>query len=115
MEDFIQEMDTAGVDLAVAPYRAAWGDPVNNRPPTDNGELVELMDAYPDRILGVPGISPVYHSPDEIEAQINKYVINGPLRGVAVEPAIDKSRTGCSMTSGPWSFTTSAPGTASRC
>ena len=90
MDDFIQEMDTAGVDLAVAPYRAAWGDPCNHRAPTDNGELVELMEKYPGRILGVPGISPIYHTPDEIEAQINKYVVNGPCRGVAVEPAIDK-------------------------
>lgn len=89
MEDFITEMDQAGVDLAVAPYRAAWGDPVNNRGPVNNDDLLDLLAEYPDRFIGVAGLSPIYHDIDQIKAQMDKYCVNGPLKGIALEPIID--------------------------
>lgn len=90
MDDFIAEMDEAGVDLAVAPYRAAWGDPVNNRPKTNNDDLLDLLKEYPNRFIGVAGMSPVYDTIDEIKAQMDKYCVNGPLKGIALEPLIDR-------------------------
>lgn len=90
MDDFIEEMDAAGVDLAVAPYRAAWGDPVNNRGKINNDDLLDLLNEYPNRFIGVAGVSPIYDTFDEIKAQIDKYCVNGPLRGIALEPIIDR-------------------------
>ena len=90
MEDFMTEKDEAGIDVCIAPYRSAWGDPCNNRPATDNGELVELVNSYPGTFIGVPGFSPVYHEFSDFKAQVEKYVVNGPLRGMAMEPIIDK-------------------------
>ena len=89
MDDFIQEMDIAGVDMAVAPYRAAWGDPCNKRARTDNQDLVELMETYPGRFIGVAAVSPVYYTEKENLEIIDKFCVNGPLRGVAIEPIID--------------------------
>lgn len=90
MDDFIAEMDEAGVDLAVAPYRAAWGDPVNNRPPINNDDLLDLIEEYPDRFIGVAGVSPIYDSFEGIKAQIEKYCVSGKLKGIALEPIIDR-------------------------
>lgn len=87
---FIREMDLSGIDLAVAPYRAAWGDPVNNRAKTDNQDLVDLMEEYPDRFLGVACLSPVYNSVEENLAEIDKFCVKGPLPGVMMEPYIDR-------------------------
>ena len=90
MADFIEEMDKAGIDLAVAPYRAAWSDPINQRAPLDNGELVALMTEYPHRFIGVAGISPVYDTYARAKQIIQDFCFDGPLRGIAIEPIIDQ-------------------------
>lgn len=87
---FVKEMDQAGIDYAVAPYRPAWGDPINNRPKIDNHDLVDLMEEYPDRFIGVAGISPRYSTVEECVAEIDKMCINGPLKGIIMEPYIDR-------------------------
>ncbi|HJD96599.1 amidohydrolase family protein [Mailhella massiliensis] len=91
MEDFFREMDNSGVDIAVAPYRSAWGDrEVNHRDPIDNGELVEMVGKYPGKFIAVPGFSPVYHEFSDFKQQVDEYIVNGPLRGMAMEPIIDR-------------------------
>jgi predicted TIM-barrel fold metal-dependent hydrolase len=83
-------MDNAGVDIGVAAYRAAWGDECNNRPAVDNDELLELVDNYPNRFIGVPCISPIYHTVEQVAAMTEKLIVKGPLRGWAMEPIIDR-------------------------
>ena len=91
MSDFLSEMDAAGVDVAVAPYRSAWGDrEMNDRGPVDNGELVELVRKYPGKFIGVPGFSPVYQEFSDFRRQVETYIVHGPLRGMALEPIIDR-------------------------
>lgn len=87
---FIREMDCAGIDIGVAPYRAAWGDPRNNRRKTDNQDLVDLMNEYPHRFLGIACLSPVYNTIDENISEIDKFCVNGPLPGIMLEPYIDQ-------------------------
>ena len=87
---FVKEMDQAGIDYAVAPYRAAWGDAVNNRPKTNNQDLVDLMADYPNRFIGVAGISPHYSTTQECVEEIEKFCVQGPLKGIIMEPYIDR-------------------------
>ena len=86
MDLFLRDMDEAGVDYGVAPYRAAWGDPENNRGLIDNGDLLELMQEYPDRFIGVAGISPVYGGVDHAVEQIERFCVQGPMKGILMEP-----------------------------
>ena len=90
MDLFIREMDAAGVDYGVVPYRAAWSDPVNNRAKTNNQDLVDLIEKYPDRFIGVAGISPSYSTVEECLFDIDKYCVNGPLKGISMEPFMDR-------------------------
>lgn len=90
MDYFIQEMDQAGIDYAVAPYRPAWGDPMNHREKTNNQDLVDLMEEYPNRFIGVAGISPRYSTVQECVDEIEKYCVQGPLKGIIMEPYIDQ-------------------------
>lgn len=90
MDLFIKEMDQAGIDYAVAPYRAAWGDPINHRPKTNNQDLVDLIEEYPHRFIGVAGISPRYTTVAECVAEIEQYCVKGPLKGIIMEPYIDQ-------------------------
>lgn len=87
---FLRDMDEAGVDYGVAPYRAAWGDPENNRGLIDNGDLLELMQEYPDRFIGVAGISPVYGGVDHAVEQIERFCVQGPMKGILMEPFFDR-------------------------
>ena len=89
MDVFVREMDMAGVDLGVAPYRAAWGDKVNNRPKTNNQDLIDLQKEYPNRFIGIPCLSPTYNTLEENLAEIQKYCVEGGLRGIMMEPYID--------------------------
>lgn len=78
MELLIQEMNDAGIVYGVAPVRV----------PTDgdNDDAVRLMEEYPERFLGIPWIDPLHT--EEALQQIEKYVVNGPCKGIIVEPAI---------------------------
>lgn len=87
---FIKEMDQAGIDYAVTPYRAAWGDGINQRAKTDNQDLVDLMEQYPERFIGVAGISPRYSTVSECLDEISTFCVQGPLRGIIMEPYIDR-------------------------
>ena len=76
MERLLEEMDEAGVTLGVVTMRKTNGG--------RNEELLELLDRYPGRFIGIPQIDPM-----EGEAaldEIDRYVINGPCRGIIIEP-----------------------------
>lgn len=77
LELFIQEMNENGIDKVVAPVRV-----------TNNGKndvAAELLEMYPDRIIGMAGVNPL----DDINytlGVIDKYAVNGNFIGVNVEP-----------------------------
>ena len=76
MELLIEEMDKAEVEIAVVPGRGFMG--------VDNEELLELVDLYPGRFV----IFPFVHAVDKQKSleTVEKLVIQGKGRGVAVEP-----------------------------
>ncbi len=79
MEKFIDEMDEAGVQLGVLMGRHT-GHPVYGD--TDNDELYELCEKYPDRFVAFAGISPLMKDP---VAEIEKAAARG-FRGVGLDP-----------------------------
>lgn len=87
METFIREMDEAGVDKAVVPIRYAPGGLAtdsNAELHMDNGDLLRLDEQYGDRIIGVAGMN--LADPEAAIRDIDRYVLNGPAKGVIVEP-----------------------------
>lgn len=78
MDLLIQEMDEAGIIYGVAPVRV----PTNG----DNDDALRLMEEFPERFLGIPWIDPLQTG--AALQQIDHYVVNGPCRGIIVEPAI---------------------------
>lgn len=73
-----KEMDDAGVVWGVAPVRL----PQNG----DNNDAVTLMEEFPDHFLGIPWIDPL--NPDAARAEIERYCVKGPCRGVIMEPGL---------------------------
>jgi predicted TIM-barrel fold metal-dependent hydrolase len=82
MELYWKEMDEAGIDLAIAPGR--WG--AGTDPIVTPQEVVRLMTEYPKRIYGAIAICAA--EMDKSMAMIDKYVLNGPVRAVNLEPAV---------------------------
>lgn len=76
MDLLLQEMDSLGIVKSVVPARKAFG--------MSNDDLVQLLAEYPGRFIGFAGIDG--HDGDDALAEIEKYVVNGPLTGVVVEP-----------------------------
>ncbi len=89
VDEFIEEMDEAGVDYAVALGR--------NSPKLDAGtikfpagvianqHLVDLQTQYPNRIIGMAGIDVANTIHDAI-AEIETYVEGRGLKGIFIEP-----------------------------
>lgn len=80
MDLLFDEMQGAGIDMGVIPGRkgAAYLGQVSNE------DIVELVNKYPKKFLGVCGIdaSDKQNAMEEIE----RTVINGPLKAVGLEP-----------------------------
>ena len=89
LEMFIDEMDEAGINLTVAVGRNSPEVTIGGRTfPAGiipNDHLVDLQRAYPDRIVGFAGIDVSNTLHDAIE-EIDRYVRDGELKGVFVEP-----------------------------
>ena len=80
MELYWQEMDEAGIDIACAPAR--WGsgpDPI-----VSPEEVVRVQTENPKRIYGAIAVNPC--EMEKSMAMIDKYVVNGPIRAVNLEP-----------------------------
>ena len=74
----IKEMDAVGKFLGVAPVRV----PQN----ATNDDAVTLMQDYPGHFLGIPWIDPL--DPAKALADIEKYCIQGPCKGIIMEPGL---------------------------
>jgi predicted TIM-barrel fold metal-dependent hydrolase len=72
----IQEMDEAGIEAAVVPGRVDFG--------VTNEELFALSHQYPGRFYIFPSVDPL--SGQAALEQVEKYVIHGEGRGIAIEP-----------------------------
>lgn len=76
MEMCIAEMDEAGIDIAVVSPRRKKG--------VSNETIVEIVEKYPDRFIGLAGVD-VFDVEGAL-AEIDKYIVNGPLKGLTLEP-----------------------------
>lgn len=76
MDLLLEEMDGLGIVKSVVPARKAFG--------MSNDDLVQLLAEYPGRFIGFAGIDG--NDGEDAVAEIEKYVTNGPLTGVVVEP-----------------------------
>ena len=79
----LQEMDEAKIDLGCCPAR--WGVGEESLVPPE--EVVRVMTEYPGRFYGAVAVNQIYmeKSLDIIE----KFVINGPVKAVCLEPGIN--------------------------
>ena len=82
MDLYWQEMDESRIDLACAPARwgAGW-DPIV--PPE---EVVRVMETWPGRFYGAIAVCGAQM--EKSMAMIDKFVINGPVKAVCLEPGI---------------------------
>lgn len=79
LEMLMQEKREAKVDKIVVPVRKALGG--------QNADLVDLIEQYPDEIIGLAGIDLV--QVDYSLREIEKYVVNGSCKGIVMEPGQD--------------------------
>ena len=81
-ELLLQEMDAAGISYGVVPGRRAY-EFLGGVP---NEDICAILEDYPNRFIGVAGIDPS----DKSQAidEIDRFVVNGPLRGVGMEPGL---------------------------
>ncbi len=78
MDLFMQEMDEAGVDMAVLQVRVTSGG--------KNEVIGELINQHPTRFIGAAGVNP-FDDPEIIFAAIDKFVVNGNFAAVSLEPS----------------------------
>ena len=77
MDRLLQEMDEAGIVKAFTPALFGMDGKM------ENSEMAEFLSKYGDRFEGFAVAYP--HHEDAVE-EIERYVVNGPCRGVVVEP-----------------------------
>jgi len=91
MDLFIKEMDEANVVKAVLVGRHAFSEfqgSGGGYKGISNDIVVELMDKYPGRFIGV--ISVDINHPESALKEIDKYIVNGSCVGVTLEPGYEK-------------------------
>ena len=81
----IAEMDEAGVTYGVVPGRKYFG--------MDNADLIWLMDKYPGRFICLAGVDPNLGI-DAALREIDVYAVDGPCKGVVVEPGLCRDPMG---------------------
>lgn len=77
-----EEMATGGVDMGVVPGRQA--NPFMGN--VSNDDIIDIVSTYPDKFVGVAGIDPTNLS-GALE-EIERVVVNGPLKAVGMEPGV---------------------------
>ena len=77
----LEEADAAGVTRMVVPMRRNHGN--------FNRELVELVETWPDTFVGLAGIN--IANLTEAQEEIRRYVAEGPLKGIVLEPGQDST------------------------
>lgn len=78
MKLLLQEMDEIGIVKSVVNTRKAY----NN----DNHDLLDLLQEYPDKFIGIPNIDPF--EGEQALQEIDDLVINGPCSGIILEPSM---------------------------
>lgn len=78
IERLLEEMDAAGIDMAVIPGRQSPSTYVDNR------DLCRLSEQYPKRFIPFPLFDPL--RPKESMREIQELVLDGPAAGVTIEP-----------------------------
>lgn len=81
MDLLLREAAEAGVDKMVVPLRKAAGG--------RNEDLAALLAKYPDKLIGLAGIEVT--DLDRALAEIQEFVVNGPCRGIVLEPGQDRT------------------------
>lgn len=81
MDLLLQEAEVANIEKLVVPVRKACNG--------NNEDLVTLIKAYPDKIIGLAGIDVV--DVQRSIAEIEKYVVHGLCKGIIMEPGQDKT------------------------
>mgnify|MGYP000015066313 CR=1 FL=1 len=76
MERLLEEMDESGVTLGVVTMRKTNGG--------RNEELLDLLNRYPGRFIGIPQIDPM--EGEAALSEIDRCVLDGPCRGIIIEP-----------------------------
>ena len=83
-ELMLQEMDTAGVTMGVIPGRNG-----HFKGSISNDDIISLLGDFPGRFVGMAGLNASKR--EEAIDEIERTVLNGPLKGVSMEPgALDK-------------------------
>ena len=89
VSDFVDEMDTAGVDVAIALGRNSpamtTGKIAAPAGIVPNQHIVDLQTQFPGRIVGFAGIDVAGEIHDPI-AETQEHVVNGDLHGIFIEP-----------------------------
>lgn len=75
MDLLISEMDEAGVEIGVAPYRIGQ----------DNNEMFSMMEKYPNRFIGLAQVNPL-DPKEKVLSEIDKFVLQKGAAGVIIEP-----------------------------
>ena len=83
VDELQDELKRADIELTVLPGRGAFG--------VSNDELFEYADLYPGKVIVFPYIDPI--EGQKALDDIDKYVINGKGKGVALEPGISATET----------------------
>ena len=81
MEELFADMDRAGVSQALVSCRRGHN--------VENADIAEVCSLYKDKLFGFVEIDPK----DGVEfglGEIKQYVLDGPCRGVAVEPGFNR-------------------------
>ena len=82
MELCLEEMDQCGIAAGVVPIRAKQAR-------EDNPVLVELLNDYPKRFIGMAAVSMPHKNTAEGLEMIEKYVAEGSCAGISLEAGLD--------------------------
>lgn len=91
MDLFLKEMDDNNIIHAVVTSRVSYGLDYADMSGVDNRDVADLVSAYPNRFTGVIAVNTL-----ECESalrEIDRYIVNGPCKGVTIEPAFSKGAT----------------------
>lgn len=89
MDLFMHELDACKIAHAVITGRAGYGNDHPELAGVSNEDVVELVERNPKRFTGV--ISVDTSDCEKALAQIDQFVVDGPCKGVAIEPAFSKA------------------------
>jgi len=78
MGTLLEEMEQAGIDMAVVPGRGSFG--------TDNHELIRLAEEYPGKFVIFPFLDPMKEG--NVEQEIEELLSHDCVKGFCIEPGV---------------------------